>query len=89
MNEHTEKLCPVCNGSGSDSRFGSPCFCQTCDGTGIVTIKHSRQTYVEGKGIVYCSKRESRSFKCPRHPDGYKFPGKNKCEGCVYARYLG
>ena len=47
----------------------------------------NRQTYVEGKGEVYCSKRDTRSFKCPRHPDGFKSPGKKKCKGCVWARY--
>lgn len=50
--------------------------------------KHkSRQSYVEGKGNVYCSQRDVRSFRCPRHPEGFKFPGKKKCEGCSYARY--
>jgi len=45
------------------------------------------QTYVEGKGEVYCSMRTSTSFKCPRHQNGFKFPGKKKCKGCPYARY--
>ena len=49
----------------------------------------SRQTWVEGKGNVYCGRRDQRSFKCPRHPEGYKFPGKKKCVGCNYARYEG
>lgn len=47
----------------------------------------NKQTYVEGKGEVYCSQRDSRGFKCPRHPQGFKFPGKKKCKGCVWARY--
>ena len=46
---------------------------------------HSRQTYVEGKGEVYCGLPRNR--KCPRHPAGFKFPGKKKCKGCPYARY--
>jgi len=45
----------------------------------------SRQTYVPGKGEVYCGL--PRSGKCPRHPCGYKFPGKKKCKGCRHARY--
>ena len=49
----------------------------------------SPQTYVEGKGDVYCSKRATSSFECPRHQDGYKFPGKKKCEGCVWVEYAG
>ena len=50
-------------------------------------IYKNLQTYVEGKGEVYCSKRDTRSFKCPRHQNGYKFPGKKKCKGCVWAMY--
>lgn len=41
----------------------------------------SRQTYVEGRGEVYCTKPSKRCLK-----GGYKFPGKNKCKGCYYAR---
>ena len=48
----------------------------------------NKQTYVEGKGEVYCSKRSTRSFKCPRDLDGFKYPGKKKCEGCVWAGYM-
>jgi hypothetical protein len=48
----------------------------------------NRQTYTEGKGVVFCSKRDTRSFKCPRHPDGFKYPGKNKCKDCVWAKYM-
>lgn len=46
----------------------------------------NRQTYVEGKGEIYCAKRGT-TYKCTRHQDGYKFPGKKKCKGCVFARY--
>jgi hypothetical protein len=42
----------------------------------------SRQTYVEGRGEVQCTKK---SRGCTR--GGYKFPGKRKCVGCRFARY--
>jgi hypothetical protein len=42
----------------------------------------SRQTYVEGRGEVQCTKKSRR---CTR--GGYKFPGKKKCVGCYFVRY--
>ena len=48
---------------------------------------HNPQTYVEGKGNVYCGVRDNRSERCPRHPNGFKFPGKKKCDGCFNAKY--
>jgi len=39
MNKYTEKLCPVCKGSGSD---GINFFCHSCYGTGIVTTSKKK-----------------------------------------------
>ena len=49
----------------------------------------NKQTYIEGKGQVYCHQK-FKSFRCPRHPYGFKFPGKKKCMvpyPCSQARF--
>ena len=37
-----------------------------------------------GIGEIACSARRN---KCPKHPDGHKYRGKNKCFGCQFARW--
>jgi len=38
---------------------------------------------------IHCEAHNHRSVRCPRHEDGHKYRGVNKCWGCGFAFYKG
>ncbi len=40
----------------------------------------------KGIGEIVCGNRKSN---CPKHPEGHRYRGKNKCWGCGFATWYG
>ena len=43
----------------------------------------------KGIGDIVCGVHSKRGRKCPKHPEGHKYRGINKCFGCGYATWRG
>ncbi len=43
-----------------------------------------RKQRAEGIGEIVC---DTRKGSCPKHPEGHRYKGINKCWGCRFARW--